>query len=134
MARGLIAAAKDKEKLTHSPLLILPASQSAGAISSSIKIEDCYIKEVYGDKWGIVASNSNVRLVRVLGYLDGSGSDVSGVCAGAEFLYGDRVLFVTVSWFLPVVTICGCWYGLEWYLLSAGDIQYYSRRRVFFLP
>ena len=50
IARGLSLVAKKKEKFPHSPLLIRPAAQSAGPILSSIKIDDCYIKELCGDK------------------------------------------------------------------------------------
>ena len=89
--------AKKKEKLPHSPLLIRPASQASGAIFSSIKIEDCYIKELRGDKRGTGAPDRSVSLVWFPAYFDGSGSDVSWACSADYFLCGERALCLTWS-------------------------------------
>ena len=57
IARELADVEKDKEKLTHRPLLTRHAALPAASILSSTKLEDCYIKELCGDKLALLPPN-----------------------------------------------------------------------------
>ena len=94
---GIELGREGKGKFPHSPLLIRTASQSADSILSSIKIEDCYIKELCGDKCDTGTIGRIVWRVWVMGHSDGSLVDVLWIFAEEYFLCSEQVCFLIRS-------------------------------------